>query len=54
MPFLNNYYKFSYYLPQVGTHGFEGMGLLCPPLPGKAIKLLFLTLPTIFLSVSKI
>ena len=24
-PSLNNYYKTSYYLPHVGTHGFEGM-----------------------------
>ena len=26
------------------------MGLLCPPLPGKVIKLFFSTLPTIFMS----
>ena len=25
MPSLNNYYKTSYYLPHVGTQGFEGM-----------------------------
>ena len=31
---------------QVGTHNFEGVGLLWPPpLPGKAIKLFFSTLP---------
>ena len=31
---------------QVGTHNFEGIGLLRPPpLPGKAIKLFFSTLP---------
>ena len=41
MPTLNNYYKTSHYVPQVGTHSFEGIMLLCPPLPGKAIKLLF-------------
>ena len=31
--------------PQVGTHSFEDMSLLCPPLPGKAIKLFFSTSP---------
>ena len=38
MPTLNNYYKTSHYVPQVGTHSFEGIRLLCPPLPGKAMK----------------
>ena len=37
-----NYYK-TYYLLQVGT--FEGISLLWPPLPGKAIKLSFSTSP---------
>ena len=38
---LNNYYKTSHYLPQVETHGFEGISLLWPPSPGKAKKLVF-------------
>ena len=33
----------NFCLPQVGTHGFEG--LLCPLLPGEAIQLLFSILP---------
>ena len=37
--------KTSHCLPQVGTHGFEGMSLLCPPLPGEAIQLFFSTSP---------
>ena len=41
MPFLNNYYKNSHSLPQIGTHGFEGINPLWPPLPGKVIKILF-------------
>ena len=40
---LNNYYKTSHCLPQVGTLGFEGINPLCPPLPGKATKLSFST-----------
>ena len=39
------YYKTCHYLPQVGTLGFEGINLLCLPLPGKAIKLSFSTAP---------
>ena len=31
----------------VGTHSFEGRSPLCPPLPDKAINLLFSTLPKI-------
>ena len=31
--------------PQVGIHSFEGINPLCPPLPGKAIKLFFSTSP---------
>ena len=26
-------------MPRIGTHSFKGRNLLCPPLPGKAIKL---------------
>ena len=37
-----DYYK-TYYLLQVGT--FEGISLLWPPLPGKAMKLSFSTSP---------
>ena len=44
MPFLNNYYKTSHSLPQVGAHGFEGISPLGPPLPGKVIKIFFLIL----------
>ena len=44
-PSLNNYYKTPHCLPQVGTLGFEGISPLCPPLPGKAIKLSFSTSP---------
>ena len=40
---LNNYYKIPHCLLQAGTHSFEGSSLLCPPLPGKAIKLSFST-----------
>ena len=39
------YYKTCHHLPQVKTHGFEGIRLLSPLLPGKAIKLLFSTSP---------
>ena len=39
------YYKTWHYLSQVGIHDFEGMSLLFPPLPGKAIKLSFSTPP---------
>ena len=39
------YYKTCHYLPQVKTHGFEGVRLLSPLLPGKAIKRLFSTSP---------
>ena len=42
-PFLNNYYGTSIF--QVGTHGFEGISPLWPPLPGKVIKLSFSILP---------
>ena len=40
-PSLDNYYKTSHYLLQVGTHGFEGVSLLWPSLPGKNKALLF-------------
>ena len=40
---LNNYFKTSHYPTQVGTHSFEGISSLWPPLPGKVIKLLFST-----------
>ena len=33
------------YLFQVGTHGFEAISPLWPPLPGKVIKLSFSILP---------
>ena len=39
------YYKTSPYVSKVGTDGFEGISPLCPPLPGKAIKLSFSTSP---------
>ena len=42
---LNHYYKTPHYPLQVWTHSFEGISLLCPPLPGKAIKLFFSTSP---------
>ena len=45
MSSLNNYYKTSHYVPQVGTHRFEDSSLLCPLLPGKAIQLLFSASP---------
>ena len=44
-PSLNHYYKTSHYRLQVGTHSFEGISPLWPPLPGKAIKLFFSTSP---------
>ena len=40
-----SYYKTSHSPLQVGTHGFDSMSLLCPALPGKAIKLSFSTAP---------
>ena len=42
---LNNHYKTSHYLSQVGTHSFEGTSWLWPPLPDKVIKLSFSTSP---------
>ena len=39
------YYKTCHYFPHVGTHDFKSMSLLCPPLPGKPIKLFFFTSP---------
>ena len=39
------HYKTCHYLPQIGTHGFKGISLLCLPLPGIATKLSFSTLP---------
>ena len=36
---LNHYYKTPHYVLQVGTHSFDSIGLLRPPLPDKAIKL---------------
>ena len=47
MPALNNDYKTSHYLPQVGTHEFEGISPLWPPVPGKVIRLSFPTSPKI-------
>ena len=41
MPSLNHYYKTSHYPFQMGTHSFEGIYLLWPPLPGTAIRLFF-------------
>ena len=35
--------KTSHCLSQVGIEGFEGMSLLCPLLPGKAMKLSYST-----------
>ena len=40
-PSLNHYCKTSHYPLQVGTHDFEGISLLWPPLSGKTIKLFF-------------
>ena len=40
-----SYYKTSHSPLQVGTHGFDSMSLLYPPLPGKAIKFSFSTSP---------
>ena len=40
---LNHYQKTPYCLK--GEHSFEGISLLWPPLPGKAIKLFFSMLP---------
>ena len=42
---LNHSCKTPYYSLQSGTHRPEGMNLLCPPLPGKAIKLFLSTSP---------
>ena len=42
---LNNYYKTSHYLPQVGTRGFESISPLWPPLLDKTVKLSFYTSP---------
>ena len=39
------YYNTSPYVSKVGTDGFEGISPVCPPLPGKAIKLSFSTSP---------
>ena len=41
----NHYYKTPHSPLQVGTHSFEGISPLWPPLPGKAIKLFFSTSP---------
>ena len=38
-------YKTPHRLPLVGTHSSEGISLLWPPLPSKAIKLFFFTSP---------
>ena len=40
---MPSFTKTYHYLPQVGTHDFEGMRPLCLPLPGKAIKLFILS-----------
>ena len=40
-PSLNHYCQTSHYPLQVGTHNFEGISLLWPPLSSKAIKLYF-------------
>ena len=37
--------KFLRIFPKLGTHGFECLSLLSLPLPGKAIKFPFSTLP---------
>ena len=44
-PPLSHYYETSHYPLQGGTRSSEGISLLWPPLPGKAIKLFFSTLP---------
>ena len=43
MPSLNHCYKNPCFPLQVGTDRFEGIILLCPPLPAKAVKLFFST-----------
>ena len=40
---MPSFTKTYHYLPQVGTHDFEGMRPLCLPLPGKAVKLFILS-----------
>ena len=42
---LNHYYKSSHYPLQGRTHRLKGISPLCPPLPGKAIKLFFSASP---------
>ena len=42
-PSLGHCYKTPHYSLQEGTHSFEGISPLWPPLPGKAIKLSFST-----------
>ena len=44
-PSLDNGYKTSHCLSQVGTHGFECISPLWPPSPDKVIKLSFSTSP---------
>ena len=44
-PSLNHYYTTPHYILQVGTHSFEDISPLWPPLPGKAIKLFFSASP---------
>ena len=44
-PSWNHYCKTPHYPLKVRTHSFEGISLLCPPLPGKAVKLFFSTSP---------
>ena len=45
MPSLDNGYITSHYLPQVGTHGFEGISPLWLPSPDEVIKLSFSASP---------
>ena len=51
---LITYYKNPDYVLQGGSHGFEGISPLWPPLPGKAIKkktILFFTSPKTLVSM---
>ena len=45
MPSLNHHHKTSHYPLQVRAYSFWGRSPLCPPLPGKVIKLSFSTSP---------
>ena len=53
--FLKHCYRTPHYPLQGGSHGFEGISPLWPPLADKAIKLLFSTSPTtLFLSFNMV